>query len=87
MSRELKPCPFCGGTDIQYSIKTTGGYKRQYHASMFCNTCHCYGARILYQVPNKDYSRYLVENDTELHEKAIEAWNRRVEEGADNDNL
>lgn len=83
MSRELKPCPFCGGTDIQYSIKTTGGYERKYHASMFCNTCHCYGARILYKVPsdNKFYPRHLVEDDTELQEKAIEAWNRRVEKG------
>ncbi len=83
MSRELKPCPFCGGKDIRYSIKTTGGYIRKYHASMFCNTCHCYGARILYQVPsdNKYYPRYDVEDNTELQEKAIEAWNRRVDKG------
>lgn len=81
MSRELKHCPFCGGSDIQYSIKTTGGYKRKYHASMFCNTCHCYGARILYQVPDTHYPRLLVEDNAELHKKAIEAWNRRVEKG------
>lgn len=38
------------------------------------------GQEFLYQVPSDDkyYPRYDVEDNTELQEKAIEAWNRRV---------
>lgn len=43
MKNKIKPCPFCGSDDIKYSNKHAGYYK--YHVAMFCNSCHCYGAR------------------------------------------
>lgn len=71
------PCPFCGGTDIRYSIKTTTiSYKRAYHVTAYCNNCHCYGPRILVKV-DEDASRYDVARDKQLEEAAYEAWNKR----------
>ena len=80
---ELKPCPFCGGTDIRYSLKITGRWEIGYHASMYCNKCHCYGARTLTEkVPYRDYKgRTAIERDETIKRKAIEAWNRRAEDG------
>jgi len=34
MSEKLKPCPFCGGKDIQIAIKE-GAFKKAY-----CNNCY-----------------------------------------------
>lgn len=79
--QELKPCPFCGSTDIQYSLKVTGHFDIRYHASMYCNKCHCYGARTLTKkVRYSDYKgRNKIANDESTKEKAIELWNRRFE--------
>lgn len=80
---ELKPCPFCGGTDIRYSLKITGHFDVRYHAAMYCNNCHCYGARTLTKtVRHEDYKgRTEIENNVEVKQNAIEAWNRRAEDG------
>ena len=82
MATELKPCPFCGGTDIRYSLKITGHFDVRYHASMYCNVCHCYGARTLTKVvPHDDYKgRTTIEKDTVIREMAERAWNRRAED-------
>lgn len=75
----LKPCPFCGGTDIRFSVKRTGHFERIYHAAMYCNGCHCYGARIHTAPVKNDYSsRIEAENDKTLKYYAAEAWNRRA---------
>jgi Lar family restriction alleviation protein len=78
---ELKPCPFCGGTDIRYSLKITGHFDVRYHAAMYCNKCHCYGARTLTGTVRHDNykGRTAIENDAAIKAEAIEAWNRRVE--------
>ena len=65
---ELKPCP-----------SGTSNYQRIYHATMYCEKCHCYGARVLIH-PVED-SRYAVERNESYKRKAIEAWNRRAEDG------
>ena len=80
---ELKPCPFCGGTDIRYSLKITGHFDVRYHATMYCNKCHCYGARTLTgMVHHYDYKgRTVIKNDATIKAAAIEAWNRRAENG------
>jgi hypothetical protein len=77
---ELKPCPFCKGTDIRFSVKRTGDASfRTYHAAMYCNGCHCYGPRIHTAPMRNDYSsRIEVENDKTLKYYAAEAWNRRA---------
>ena len=75
---ELKPCPFCGGNKIDYSIKTTGRWERKYHMAMYCKECNCYGARVL--VTPTETNRYDIEKNTEYKKLAIEAWNRRENE-------
>ena len=77
---ELKPCPFCGGTDIRYSLKITGHFDVRYHASMYCNNCHCYGARTLTKiVDHNDYKgRSQIEADESIKQQAEDAWNRRT---------
>ena len=83
MTDKLKPCPFCGSTDIKYSLKITGHFDVRYHASMYCNKCHCYGARTLTKsIRHNDYKgRHQIEADESIRKQAEEAWNRR----ADND--
>jgi Lar family restriction alleviation protein len=80
---ELLPCPFCGSTDIRYSLKVTGRFDVRYHASMYCNKCHCYGTRTLTKtVRHDDYKgRRSIEYDSETKQEAIEAWNRRAGDG------
>lgn len=80
---DLKLCPFCGGTDIRYSLKLTGHFDVRYHAAMYCNKCHCYGARTLTGTVHHDNykGRTAIENDATIKAAAIEAWNRRAEDG------
>lgn len=77
---KLLPCPFCGSTDIRYSLKITGHFDVRYHASMYCNKCHCYGARTLTTVVrNNDYKgRTSIEQDETIKQKAIDKWNTRT---------
>lgn len=66
---ELKPCPFCGRTDISmhaYSISPECFIK-----------CKC-GARILLIVPWGDMDED--QHDKLCAEKLSEAWNWRVEQ-------
>lgn len=79
---ELKPCPFCGSTKIKYSTKINQrGRNSQYHACYYCNTCHCYGARVLSQ--HVDTDNYATRRDMEMSEMlqnaARDAWNKRFE--------
>lgn len=75
---KLTPCPFCGGEDIRYSIKVTGRFnEKRYHASFYCNSCHCYGPRILSDVVIGYASRSAIEQDESLKIKAAEAWDNR----------
>ena len=49
---ELKPCPFCGNTDIRYSLKITGRFDVGYHASMYCNKCQLLCCKTLFKRNN-----------------------------------
>ena len=62
----VQPCPFCGGTDIQYSLKTLGARRAKYHAAMYCNSCHCYGPRTI------------TDGNIGAKAEAIKQWNRRA---------
>ena len=53
---ELKPCPFCGGTEIKVD-NDQGIY------FVYCDQCEC------------ETSKYVTED------KAIQAWNRRADDG------
>lgn len=79
---KINPCPFCGNTDIRYSIKSTqvANRKPAFHVTCYCNSCHCYGPRILVKVDedkSQYTSKYEVERNKELEKAAYEAWNKR----------
>lgn len=72
----LKPCPFCGGTNIELSIKRTK-YPFWYTA-MYCANCNCYGARTKVTVSGKEYvTRDDIVNSENTKQIAISTWNRR----------
>jgi transposase-like protein len=73
----MKPCPFCGSSDIRYSIKTgTSNFKRIYHASWYCWDCNTYGPRVLYK-PAEGAHRSTVEKDETLKAAALKLWETR----------
>ena len=81
---ELKPCPFCGSYDTAYSQKRAQcdyGSKARYHAAVYCRKCNAYGRRVLSEVAcARDYAAMSRVTDG-LREKAVEAWNRRADNG------
>ena len=74
---QIKECPFCKGTDIKYSTKTTGNnrYKIQRHISMYCNDCYAYGPRLLVTLDENESYKNI--NDPKYVNMAIEKWNAR----------
>ena len=79
---ELKPCPFCGGNPYYESYDRliiigchTCGYSRGFHG--YVQSEQDTGVPIIYQGGKiSDYEWY----DKAAHEKATEAWNRRVKD-------
>ena len=72
---KLKPCPFCGSNNIDYSIKTCGSYRKQYHIAMYCKECNCYGKRTL--IKPIETARWEIEKNESYKKLAIVAWNTR----------
>lgn len=72
---KLKNCPFCGSNNIDYSIKTCGSYRGQYHIAMYCKECNCYGKRTL--IKPTETARWEIEKNESYKELAIAAWNTR----------
>lgn len=82
MESNLKPCPFCGGTNLGFSSKTVArkyGSCRAYHGAIYCKKCNAYGARVLSETIKNVYPMPDVDFD-ELERRAVEAWNRRTPE-------
>lgn len=75
---KLKPCPFCGSTDIRLSIKRA---KYPYwYSAMYCNSCHCYGARTRFVIEKEGYiSEREIKASTNAESMAVDAWNRRYQ--------
>jgi len=73
---DIKSCPFCASNKVMYSSRFSGS---QYRASVYCDTCHAYGPRILSEsVKGMDYQkRRELQNCLILKKDAIEAWNSR----------
>ena len=72
---ELKPCPFCGSNNIDYSIKTCSSYRGQYYIAMYCKECNCYGKRTL--IKPIETTRLEIEKNESYKELAIAEWNTR----------
>lgn len=64
---ELKPCPFCGSTDI-YPTFEEGCINDS--AVVFCNSC-----KVSVKVESNDQEGYTAETER----RALEAWNKRVD--------
>ena len=77
-TKEIKPCPFCGNTKLEYSLKKSGRFDIMYHATFRCTKCHTYGPRVLSKNVSKyNTSRDNVDKDESLKLLALEAWNNR----------
>lgn len=72
---KIKSCPFCGSNNIDYSIKTCGNYRKQYHVAMYCKECNCYGKRTL--IKPTETTRWEIGKNENYRELAITAWNTR----------
>ena len=91
---ELKPCPFCGSTKLKLESKSRkAGYTgidalvEQDTYSVRCNVCHARGGAVggkVIKSCSHIYEHYIPEwatTSAALKRKAIEAWNRRAEDG------
>lgn len=73
MSKELKPCPFCGReAKIKAVIKSYG-------FTIWC-ACEC-GAKTEGFCPDTNKEDDTMENIEKCKKRAIEAWNRRANDG------
>lgn len=73
----IKPCPFCGGSNIKFSFKVASRKRTSatYHACMYCNDCKASSPRVLVHVATENFK--LVENEDDFKEQAIKLWNMR----------
>ena len=93
MINELKPCPFCGSTKLkieyksQYAGRNGLDCRVEMHTySVRCNVCHARGGSSGGRVINDPWTRCVplpdwATTDEALKERAIEAWNRRADNG------
>ena len=88
---ELKPCPFCGSEKVKIDRKSkyagcNGLDERveQHTYSVRCNVCHArggaVGGKVLFghSLFGVDILPNWATTDSDLKERAIEAWNRRA---------
>lgn len=79
---ELKPCPFCGGK-AKFFVKcsTSHGIMRGYDFGIYCTKCDITTPRTDYIIEFNlnDGGEIEVTKDERL--LAIEAWNRRADNG------
>lgn len=90
---ELKSCPFCGGTKLKVEQKSRlAGWNgldmrvEMHTYSVRCNICHARGGTAGGRVMNDTRTRCAqlpdwATTDKALEAKAIEAWNRRANNG------
>ena len=67
MNNELKPCPFCGSTNLSKNAKSIDG--RSY---VFVSCNKCFGSGPMYAMRQKT-------RITDEENPAIKGWNRRAE--------
>ena len=76
---ELKPCPFCGSTDIYETYSEE--YLGTKNPEIFCNTC-----KSIFSVEDDSPYMNCDEDFKYRKEKTREAWNRRAERRTDEPN-
>lgn len=77
---ELKPCPFCGGkpTVVKYDRGISIGCIRCKYQRLFDGVLSTEPSPILASAPESFVKEYY---HADAGERAIEAWNRRVDNG------
>ena len=74
MSAKLKPCPFCGGTNIQVEVGQADPHSLKFYAVTLCKDC---GAEILWRKTG-----WLEPEGSDVAEqigkRGIAAWNKRA---------
>jgi Lar family restriction alleviation protein len=87
---DLKPCPFCGDTKLKIDKKSVrdgyigGGVRNDRMTfSVRCNCCHARGGAVGGKIKPFGISEDRLPNvemftKEDLEKKAIQAWNRRV---------
>lgn len=80
LTMELKPCPFCGGcAELRESREEMPFSEECNRFYVICKKCGC--SPFYFSEVNLYYKKDYVERAENLREKAIEAWNRRVDSG------
>lgn len=69
MGVEIKPCPFCGSTNVHARTVQPIYYAKQRGYSVICLDCFARGTF----VPNEKYGK--TSHSAEAKREAIEAWN------------
>lgn len=77
---ELKPCPFCGG-ESKFFVKcfSERGIIRGWQFGIYCSKCNLTTPKTNYTVEVQLNEFGDIVTTTDERDKAIEAWNRRVE--------
>lgn len=75
---EIKPCPFCGSSNIKFSFKVASRKRTSavYHACMYCDNCKASSPRVLAHITVENYR--LLDTDESFKEQALELWNKRM---------
>ena len=77
---KLKPCPFCGGKAKINKCTMELPFSEERNAfSVFCTECGC--SPFEFDEINLYYNYDWKEREDKLKNQAIEAWNRRVNNG------
>lgn len=74
MSKELKPCPFCGGKSVIKAVN------KNYGLTIWCQCNKC-GARTEGYCPNTNKEDETMESIEQCKNKAVILWNRRADNG------
>ena len=73
---DIKECPFCHSTNLNYSIKIRSSYSKKYmyHCCIYCKNCNTYGPRIRIETTN---NLHYMEERVDIFNKCKEKWNNR----------
>ena len=72
----VETCPYCGQSDIRYSVSTAAG-RGVYYGQCYCNKCKACGPRRRFTVEGPGNLRIAAERNETAKKDAICLWNLR----------